>query len=115
MMFGVACPTSRKRREKWGTPINLSLSQRSIEMKAYFHADQDTYRVAVLHGRVKTPLLDSFNCSCIQSESQSADDANISWIALIVDDQAKNAHSLRLGVARFLGIFRIRRGNGLRS
>ena len=78
MVFGVKSPLLAKDarngapqiKPKFQSPrSNLSLSPSSIQMKAYLHADQDTYRVPILHGRVKTPLLDSFDRPCVQSES----------------------------------------------
>src|SRR5580700_5785409 len=62
------------------------MSSRSIEFKTNFHADLHVHRLAVLHSRLKAPLLYCFNRSGIQSKSQAAYHANIPRMPLLIDN-----------------------------
>src|SRR5579863_3357825 len=83
-------------------------------MKPYFHADLHIHGMAVFHRRLEAPLLHSFNGARIEPMSQAANDANVARMAFLVDDEPEHAGSLRLRVARFLGILRIGSRESLR-
>jgi hypothetical protein len=88
-------------------------SRLSVETKSDFNADLDVHRMTIFLRRLETPLFDGFNRFGVEAKSKAAHYANISWISVVIDNQPENAGSLSLGVARFFGVFRIRRRNCL--
>src|SRR5450432_3510037 len=86
-----------------------------VKPEGDFHANLNVDRLAILHRRIELPFLDCFNGLCIQPKPQTLNDMHVAGMAGRVYDQAQDAGALCLSLARFLGVDRIRRGNGLRS
>src|ERR1700677_2712688 len=90
-------------------------SKLSIQVKSNLHTDLHIYGPTILHSGLEAPLLDGFGCLGVEAGTQAADHTYVAWNSFIVDNQPKNAHSLRLRIPCLVGIFRIRRRNRLRG
>src|SRR5260370_42479909 len=88
---------------------------KSVQPKADRDADLHIDRLTIFHRWLKAPLSYSFDGFGVESETKPADDADISWVSLGINNQPKDASSLALGSSRFLCVFGIRSGNSLRS
>lgn len=88
------------------------IKSRLIETEGDLYADLDINRPSILHGRLKAPLLNSLDCFCIQSETQTSNHVDVPRMARRVHNQAKDARPLRLSLARFFRVLRIRCGDG---
>src|ERR1700674_1264328 len=86
-----------------------------IQPEANLYADLHIDRLTIFPRWLKAPLSYRFDGFRVESETKPAHDADISWVSFGINNQPKDASSLALGSSRFLRVFGIRSGNGLRG
>src|ERR1035438_3764270 len=91
--------------------FDLALIKAESNFNAYLHI----HWPAIFHRRLKLPLFDGLNRFCVQSETESAYNANVTRSPLVIHNEPEDARTLGLCDACLFGIFRIRRSNRLRS
>src|SRR6202020_424463 len=74
----------------------------------YFYTDLHIYRVAIFHGWFESPLPHGVNSFCIQAIAQAANHFNVPRMASGVDNEPKDASSLRFALPCRFGVLRIR-------
>src|SRR6202041_3425403 len=87
----------------------LALIKAESNFNAYLHIDWP----AIFHRRLKLPLFDGLNRFCVQSETESAYNADVTRSPLVIHNEPEDARTLGLCDAWLCGKFQIRLGNRL--
>src|SRR5260221_12837346 len=93
-----------KERDVWGVQLFVfECCVRLVEAEVDLDIDLDRNRgLSVAHGWLEFVLAHGFHGFFVQTHTKGADDVDVLWIALRVDNKADEADTLILGAARFI-------------
>src|SRR5579864_6695002 len=105
--FVVSFCFPKKQKDRTQRSFAESEFRFSVQPEIHFHADIDGHWLAILYGRVKTPIPHCLDSFFVEPKSEAAQHLHVTRTSVGPHDQPQHDHALIFRLARFLRIFRI--------